>query len=306
MMDQYRKRESMKSAIIDGVMPREVADKIVQAERPEGAGLKVQSFFDDEETTGGVKTASGGELVLYDRIDSWGGFWGISADEVRAGLDEIGEVENLTVRINSPGGEVTEGLTIHNLIADHPADVTVIVDGAAYSIASEIAMAGDTIKVNRGGEFMIHEAWGGVVGSADEMRTYADRLERATDMGAQIIAARAGGTVEEWRERMAAESWFYADEAVELGLADEAVPLKTKKTKPDSSSGNAEPSALWDAALFGKDAGRKVGSDSTSDVGPDAGDVSAATAADDSARLRAERVVAGMKLRRIGAELSQI
>ena len=157
MMDQYRKRESMKSAIIDGVMPREVADKIVQAERPEGAGLKVQSFFDDEETTGGVKTASGGELVLYDRIDSWGGFWGISADEVRAGLDEIGEVENLTVRINSPGGEVTEGLTIHNLIADHPADVTVIVDGW-FGDTSRMYVAG---KVPRKAERLLdvtHEA----------------------------------------------------------------------------------------------------------------------------------------------------
>ncbi len=299
-MNLHQKRQAMKAAVTAGAMPREVADKIVQAERPADAGFRA-GLFDDEVSDGGGVVQSG-ELVLYDAIDSWGGFWGVSADDVRAGLAEIGDVENLTVRINSPGGEVTEGIAIHNLIADHPAEVTVMVDGAAYSIASLIAMAGDKVTMNRGSEMMIHEAWGFTVGDADEMAAYAERLDKASDLSAGFYAARAGGTTDEWRELMKAETWMYAAEAVERGLADEAVPLKTK---PDNGGGS-EPSALWDAALFGKDASHTASGDSTSDVGPDAGDVSTATAVDASARLRAERVVAGMKLKQIAAELSQI
>jgi len=299
-MNLHQKRGAMKASVVAGAMPRDVADKIVKAERPDGARFKAELFEEQADT--GAATASGGELMIYDAIDSWGGYWGISADDVRAGLDEIGDVERLTVRINSPGGEVAEGLAIHNLIADHPAAVDVVVDGAAYSIASVIAMAGETVTVNRGAELMIHDAWGVTWGNAEELEAYASRLDKASDMIAEFYAARAGGDVAEFRQLMRNETWMYAAEAVERGLADRAAPLKSK---PDSDGG--EPTALWDAALFGKVAGSNgaAGVDSTSDACPDA-EVPAATAAGAEARLRAERVVAGMRLQRLAADFAQI
>jgi ClpP class serine protease len=82
-------------------------------------------------------------LRIYDVIDSWGGDWGISANEVAQALDQIGDVEEIRVRLNSPGGEVFEGIAIMNLLRSHPARVTAVVDGLAASAASFLATSAD-------------------------------------------------------------------------------------------------------------------------------------------------------------------
>jgi len=113
-----------------------------------------------------------------------------------------------------------EGVAIANVLRQHPADVTVWVDGLAASAGSVIAMAGDEIVMGIGAQLMIHDAWGRALGPADEMRQAAAMLDSTSDAIAATYAARAGGTTAEWRAVMVAETWYTAEEAVAAGLAD--------------------------------------------------------------------------------------
>lgn len=161
-------------------------------------------------------------IRLYDVIDSWGGEWGVSAVEFAAALDGLpADTSEIRLHLNSPGGEVFEGVAIHSLLRQHPASVTVVVDALAASAASFIAMAGDRIVMTPYAQMMIHDAWGYASGNAAVMRDIADRLDHLSDTSAAMYAARAGGTVADWRTAMIAETWYSADEAVAAGLADE-------------------------------------------------------------------------------------
>ncbi|MEU6781482.1 head maturation protease, ClpP-related [Nonomuraea angiospora] len=198
--------------------------------------------------------AAGAELLLYDEI----GFWGIWAVDVAAALSTVSGP--LHVKINSPGGDVFDGIAIFNMLADYPDQVTVTVDSLAASAASFIAMAGDTIRMNRASQMMIHDASGGCRGHAADMRAMAGLLDQLSATIAGIYAARAGGTPEEWRERMLVDggfgTWYTAEEAVEAGLADELVPLPIAEPEPVDSGQAAARAA---AALFpygADDAGR--------------------------------------------------
>lgn len=128
----------------------------------------------------------------------------------------------ITVRINSGGGQVFDGLAIHNALRSHPARVTVYVDALAASIASVIAMAGDWVIMRGHSQLMIHDArnWLGD-SSPKEMREYADFLDRQSDNLADVYVRKAGGTRAQWRERMRQDTWYSAEEAVAAGLADE-------------------------------------------------------------------------------------
>lgn len=156
------------------------------------------------------------EVLIYDEIDPW---WGVSAATFAKDLAQI-SAPSITVKINSPGGDVYEALAILNTLRGHPAHVTTVVTGLAASAASYIAMAGNEVVVCRNAELMIHDAWRYASGNADEMRRYADELDRISDNIASIYAERAGGTTEEWRQIMRDETWFSAAEAVAAGLAD--------------------------------------------------------------------------------------
>src|SRR5690606_38136643 len=131
--------------------------------------------------------------------------------------------------------DVFDGVAIYNALRDHPADVAVRVDGLAASAASFIAQAGDKVTMNRGSQLMIHDAWGLCIGPAADMRETAALLDRVSDTIAGLYAARAGGTVEDWREAMLAESWYSAEEAVEANLADEVVPAKGDSDQDDDT-----------------------------------------------------------------------
>ena len=175
------------------------------------------------------------EIRLYDPIDSWGEWWGMSAKEFAATLDGL-DVEEIRLLINSPGGEVFEGIAIANTIRNHPAKVTAVVEGLAASAASFIAVAADELVMARNSELMIHDAWGLVVGNSDDMTKMADLLDHLSDNIADMYAAKAGGTVADWRAAMKAETWYSAAEAVEAGLADRvAEDVKPKALAHDLS-----------------------------------------------------------------------
>lgn len=178
--------------------------------------------------------ADSADVFVYDEI----GYWGTSAADFAQQLAAL-DVKTINLRINSPGGEVFDGIAIHNALMNHPAKVNVSVDGLAASIASVICMAGDSITMQQGAQMMIHDASGFAFGNAADMRALADVLDQLSDTIAGFYAERAGGTVTSWRDTMRAETWYTADEAVKAGLADVA----SHRTPPEDS---AVPRHSWD------------------------------------------------------------
>jgi ATP-dependent protease ClpP protease subunit len=172
------------------------------------------------QVTGEVDGGSA-KLYLHDVIDSWGGDWGVSASEFNTALAEIGDVSDITLHINSPGGEVYEGIAILNSLRRHPATVTAVIDGLAASAASFIAAGSDRVVMGRNTELMIHDAWGIALGPAADMHSMGERLDKISNNIASVYAKKAGGTDASWRGFMLAETWYSADEAVAAGLADE-------------------------------------------------------------------------------------
>jgi ATP-dependent protease ClpP protease subunit len=161
------------------------------------------------------------KLYLYDPIDSYGGYWGVSASEFVQALAALpSDVTDIALHINSPGGEVFEGIAIMNQLRNHPARVTAHVDGLAASAASFIAAGADEVVMGMNSELMIHDAWGIAIGPAEDMRDMATRLDSLSDNIASVYARKAGGAAADWRPAMLAETWYSADEAVAAGLAD--------------------------------------------------------------------------------------
>jgi len=171
------------------------------------------------------KTAT---VRIYDSI---GGWFGLAAADFAAELDEL-DVDVIDLRLNSGGGSVFDGVAIYNTLVTHRARVDVTVDGIAASIASVIAMAGDTVTMGRGTRLMIHNPMGGVLGQAADMRKMADILDELGKDIAGFYAARGGEDVAHWLALMEAETWYSAQEAVDAGLADgvlkAAAPAKDK------------------------------------------------------------------------------
>lgn len=155
------------------------------------------------------------EILIYGEI---GG--DVVASSVVSELKGI-EDDEVTLRINSPGGDVYEGLTIMNALRSHHATVTAVVEGLAASAASFIAVGGaDRVVMRPTAELMIHEAMSFIGGNAAEMSRVVDDLDRISANLSTVYAERSGGDPAEWRERMRAETWFSAEEAVAAGLAD--------------------------------------------------------------------------------------
>lgn len=166
--------------------------------------------------------ATDAEIYLYDEIGS-GWFGGVSANIFKDELSKLGKIKNITLRINSPGGDVFDGIAIYNLLKQNQAHITVYVDGLAASIASIIAMAGDTIKIAENAMMMIHNPWTMAVGNANDMRDIADRLEK---VGGQLIATyakRTGMDEQEIADLMEKETWMTAEEAMDWGFVDSMV-----------------------------------------------------------------------------------
>lgn len=155
------------------------------------------------------------EITIYEEI----GAFGISADQFVRDIKSI-TAKQINLRLNTPGGEVFAATAIHNAIREHPATVTVHIDGLAASAGSFIAMAGDEVRMASNAYLMIHQARGGIMGNADAMRKHAALLEKLDGNIAGMYQAQAGKTPEYWLGKMAAETWYTADEAKADGLVD--------------------------------------------------------------------------------------
>lgn len=163
------------------------------------------------------------EISIYDEI----GFWGVSAASFAQDLKDCGNnIKQINLHIHSPGGDVFDGIAIYNLLKNHPANVTVYIDGLAASMASVIAMVGNEVIMPENAMMMIHKPWGIQGGDAEDMRKYADLLDKVENTLIPAYASKTGKTPEELAEMLSAETWLTAKECVEQGFADKlAEPL---------------------------------------------------------------------------------
>jgi ATP-dependent protease ClpP protease subunit len=214
------------------------------ARQREQLGIEARSWY----RISNAASSDEAEVMLYDEV---GGWYGATADQFIADLRGI-TAPNLRVRINSPGGSVFEGIAIANALRAHPANVVVQVDGIAASIASVIAMAGDHIEMAPNSMLMIHDASGVCMGNASDMEEMAELLDLISDNIADAYAQRAGGTRDEWRARMRNETWYLPEDAVDNGLADEAIQAP-KAGAPAEPAPSEEPemARAWDLAAYG-------------------------------------------------------
>lgn len=223
-------------------MPRSSLSRpIVALQRPQSLespfkaskGFRPKEWFRFENAADGTDTT---HIYIYDMI---GGWFGVTADEMIAQLKEV-DTGSITLHINSPGGDVFDGVAIYNALRSHKAKVNVVVDALAASAASFIAQSGDTVTMNRGSMMMIHDASAGSYENAAGHRETADILDKVSNSIASIYALRAGGTEAAWRATMIAEAWYTAQEAVDNGLAD----------KVGEDQAVNDPTDEWDLSIF--------------------------------------------------------
>lgn len=197
------------------------------AAMPQPAARDVHAFtrpqvFDRwSDDAAGVRALERGDnvITMFDVIgeDFWTG-GGVTAKKVASQLRAIaGPVE---VQINSPGGDMFEGIAIYNVLREHPHDVTVKVMGMAASAASIIAMAGDTVEIGAASFLMIHNCWVLAMGNRHDMRETADFLEPFDAAMVDVYAARSGQKAEDIAKWMDAETFMSGSQAIERGFAD--------------------------------------------------------------------------------------
>lgn len=173
-----------------------------------------------------------GELMLYGSISDFS-WWGdeVTPKQFKEDLDALGDIDVLKVFINSGGGDAFAGQAIHSMLKRHKAQVNVYVDGLAASIASVIAMAGDKVIMPRNAMMMIHNPWTWGFGDARAFREIADRLDKIRESLVVVYEGKSGMERERIIELLDAETWMTADEAVEMGFADEI-----EESKPVAAS----------------------------------------------------------------------
>lgn len=191
-------------------------------------------------------------LDVYDEI----GFWGVNASDFCAQLNAI-SADRIEVHVNSPGGDVFDGIAILNLLRAHPAPVDVVIDGLAASAASFIAMAGETVTMMPNSQLMIHDASGLCIGNQQDMADMAKLLNLMSDNIASVYATRTGTDASQWRDAMRAETWYSADEAVQAGLADQVGAINNGKKKNPASEPEPEeepepktPTNAWNLSFY--------------------------------------------------------
>jgi len=192
------------------------------------------------------------EIIIYEPIgEDWLGD-GLTASRFDSELRALGDVSQITVRINSPGGAVFDGLAIYNILRRHDALVHVFVDGLAASAASIIAMAGDQITMGIGTQLMIHNPWSVQVGDSNDMRAAADTLDVIREGMLDAYEERTGLEREELLRMVDAETWLGPAVAVEKGFADDIVPrrdMPDEEEDDDEDETNNKNASVWQAVF---------------------------------------------------------
>jgi len=203
------------------------------------------------------------DISIHDEI----GMWGVSAADFISELRGQPEAKVINLSIHSPGGSVLDGLAMYNALSMYPAKIYGHVEGIAASAASFILMAADTISMPEDAFIMIHNAQGGVMGDADDMRDMAEVVDKLQNSIVNIYQKRTGIEREQLADMMKAETWMNAADALDQGFIDTIVdPVdvaakigvfdKYFKTMPVQDSNKAESiDTITDFEKFLRDAG---------------------------------------------------
>lgn len=175
-------------------------------------------------------------IVATDEMASWWG--GVSAQSF---VKELAQLEgDITLRINSPGGDVFAARAMEQALREYQGKVVAIIDGYAASAASYLALAADEVQIAAGGFFMIHKAWTFAGGNANDFASVAALLTKIDESLVNTYASETGQDPQRLRDWMAAETWFNAEEAVQYGFADSI------------ATGAVKNEAQWDLSAYDK------------------------------------------------------
>ncbi len=181
------------------------------------------------------------EVLIYDEI----GAYGVTAKGFLSELGALPDDAAIDLRLNSPGGSVFDAVAIYKALKRHTGEITIWIDGIAASAASYIAMAGDTIVMPENAFLMIHDPSGLVMGTAEDMRSKAEALDKVKGSLIQGYAAKSGKSDDEIAILMAAETWFDAEDALDLGFIDRiAEPVKLAASFDVTRFRNAPPEVV--------------------------------------------------------------
>jgi len=179
------------------------------------------------------------ELLLYEMIgfDFWTG-GGMTPKKLVDDLAALQPFDKLTIRVNSPGGDVFDGMTIFNILRRQEAKISVEVEGLAASAASFITQVADPgeLRISEAGMFMVHRAWGLTIGNTNDMLTMAEVLDKIDGQIADIYAGRSKRKAATWLGLMDEETWLTGQEAVDAKLADETITTKRVAAHLDPSA----------------------------------------------------------------------
>lgn len=164
---------------------------------------------------------------LFDVIDD---YYGVSATDFVSALNKI-KSENISLHINSPGGDVFSARAMVAAIAAHPSTITAYVDGLAASAASYVAVACDKVVMQKGSMMMVHRASCMAWGNSADLTEMASLLDKIDESIAQDYSRKTGKPESEMMQLMTAETWLSSEEALSIGLADSVVENEKGKTK---------------------------------------------------------------------------
>lgn len=159
--------------------------------------------------------------------------WDVTGSQIRGLLKEANG-EEIEIQLASVGGLVFDGLEIYNLIKNYEGKKTARLVGVSASMGSYIPLAADRIIAEENSVVMIHNAWGGAIGQASDLRAEANVLDGLSAILAEAYAKKTGKTSEEIHAAMDAETWFFGHEMVEFGLVDEIIGQPDESKKEES------------------------------------------------------------------------
>lgn len=174
------------------------------------------------------------EIMLYEDVGGY--FGGITAKRLIDDIKAAGSLEHINLRINSAGGDVSEGVAIFNYLRDHKARVEVDIDGWALSIASLVAMAGDHVRIAENALMMVHEPWTVVQGNAAELRKQAELMDKVREkVLIPTYARKTGMSGYEIAGFLEEETWMSAEEALQAHFVDEVTESRRMAAHGDIS-----------------------------------------------------------------------
>lgn len=198
------------------------------------------------------------EISIFDEI----GVWGVTAQQFIADLKKLGDVKNVVLTVNSPGGNVFDGLAMYNALAgmrNKGVKITAKIMGIAASAASFVVMAANEIEMPENAMMMVHYASGLAYGNAEDMLDMADTLKKIDSSIVGIYTARTGKKEDEVRTLLEAETYMRAAEAKEKGFADRVTPNVKATASFEIDRLPSDVQALFKAGLQAPQAGEIEG-----------------------------------------------